>query len=65
MLVVDSEQQDSEARRDPGRSNAPQMPKSSSGLNESEMVVYGEQSQFRPGELVKPKIVTPAEMEKE
>jgi hypothetical protein len=27
--------------------------------------VYGEQSQFRPGELVQPQIVEPAKLEKE
>jgi RND family efflux transporter MFP subunit len=34
-----------------------------SGLKESEMVVYGEQSQYKPGELVAPKIVEPSESE--
>lgn len=34
-----------------------------SGLQENERVVFGEQSQYKPGELVSPKIVTPAEME--
>ena len=33
-----------------------------SGLAESERVVFGEQSQFKPGELVKPKFVTPSEV---
>jgi RND family efflux transporter MFP subunit len=36
-----------------------------SGLKEGETVVYGEQSQFRPGELVLPQIVEPAKLEKE
>ncbi len=36
-----------------------------SGLAEGETVVYGEQSQYKPGELVAPKIVTPSELEKE
>jgi RND family efflux transporter MFP subunit len=36
-----------------------------SGLAENETVIYGEQSQFKPGELISPKIVTPSEMEKE
>jgi RND family efflux transporter MFP subunit len=35
------------------------------GLTEGEMVVYGEQSQYAPGELVTPQIVEPAEMKKE
>ena len=35
------------------------------GLKEGEMVVYGEQSQFRSGELVQPQIVVPAELGKE
>jgi RND family efflux transporter MFP subunit len=35
------------------------------GLAESEMVVYGEQSQYAAGELVAPTIVQPAEMQKE
>ena len=35
------------------------------GLTEGEMVVYGEQSQFAVGELVRPQIVQPAEMQKE
>lgn len=30
-----------------------------SGLNESERLVFGEQSQYKPGELVKPKLITP------
>ncbi len=30
------------------------------GLKENELVVYGEQSQYKPGELVKPQIVAPA-----
>jgi RND family efflux transporter MFP subunit len=32
-----------------------------SGLKENEMVVFGEQSQFQPGELVTPKVVNPSE----
>lgn len=36
-----------------------------SGLTEGEMVVYGEQSQYAVGELVRPQIVQPAEMQKE
>ncbi|HVB59447.1 MAG TPA: efflux RND transporter periplasmic adaptor subunit [Candidatus Acidoferrales bacterium] len=34
-----------------------------SGLKENEMVLFGEQSQYRPGELITPQIVTPAGME--
>jgi RND family efflux transporter MFP subunit len=34
-----------------------------SGLSESESIVFGDQSQYRPGELVKPKIITPPGME--
>ena len=34
-----------------------------SGLRENESVVFGEQSQFKPGELVTPKAVTPSEAE--
>jgi RND family efflux transporter MFP subunit len=34
-----------------------------SGLKENEMVVFGEQSQYRPGELVRPRAVAPSEME--
>jgi RND family efflux transporter MFP subunit len=34
-----------------------------SGLQQNEMVVFGEQSQFKPGERVAPKIIAPAEME--
>jgi multidrug efflux pump subunit AcrA (membrane-fusion protein) len=34
-----------------------------SGLRENELVVFGEQSQYKPGELVAPKIVTPSEVE--
>lgn len=30
-----------------------------SGLDENELVIFGEQSQFRPGEIVKPKLVNP------
>jgi RND family efflux transporter MFP subunit len=35
------------------------------GLKEGDMVVYGEQSQYAPGELVAPTVVKPAELEKE
>jgi RND family efflux transporter MFP subunit len=35
------------------------------GLKECEMVVYGEQSQYAAGELVRPQIVQPAEMRRE
>ena len=34
-----------------------------SGLKENEMVIFGEQSQFKPGELVAPRVIAPAEME--
>ena len=34
-----------------------------SGLTENERIVFGEQSQFKPGELVTPKFVTPSESE--
>jgi RND family efflux transporter MFP subunit len=34
-----------------------------SGLQENEMVIFGEPSQYKPGESVKPKIVTPSEVE--
>jgi RND family efflux transporter MFP subunit len=34
-----------------------------SGLRENDRVVFGGQSQFKPGELVAPKIVTPSELE--
>ena len=34
-----------------------------SGLQENELVIFGEQSQYKPGQLVKPKLVKPAEME--
>jgi hypothetical protein len=34
-----------------------------SGLKQNERVVFGEQSQYRPGELVAPKIVAPSEVE--
>ena len=34
-----------------------------SGLSENERVVFGEQAQFRPGELVAPVPVTPSEMD--
>ena len=36
-----------------------------SGLTEGELVVYGEQSQYKPGELVAPKIVAPSALEKD
>jgi RND family efflux transporter MFP subunit len=36
-----------------------------SGLSENEPVVFGDQSQYQPGELVRPKIVAPSELEKE
>jgi RND family efflux transporter MFP subunit len=34
-----------------------------SGLRENERVIFGEQSQYKPGELVNPKPVTPSEAE--
>jgi RND family efflux transporter MFP subunit len=34
-----------------------------SGLDENQLVVFGEQAQFKPGERIKPKIVEPSEME--
>ncbi len=34
-----------------------------SGLNDNDRVVFGEQSQFKPGELVNPKAVTPSGVE--
>lgn len=34
-----------------------------SGLQENELVVYGEQTQYKPGEIVVPQVVTPAEAE--
>lgn len=34
-----------------------------SGLQQNEMVIFGEQSQYKPGQLVAPKVVAPAEME--
>jgi RND family efflux transporter MFP subunit len=34
-----------------------------SGLNDDDRVVFGEQSQFKPGELVSPKAVTPSGVE--
>ena len=34
-----------------------------SGLKRNERVIFGEQSQYRPGELVAPKIVAPSELE--
>jgi RND family efflux transporter MFP subunit len=33
------------------------------GLKENEMVIFGEQSQYKPGELVNPRMVSPTEME--
>jgi RND family efflux transporter MFP subunit len=34
-----------------------------SGLQENDLVIFGEQSQYRAGETVKPQVVTPAEVE--
>src|ERR1700675_841888 len=34
-----------------------------SGLQQDEMIVYGEQGQYKPGQLVKPKAIQPAETE--
>lgn len=34
-----------------------------SGLRENEMVVFGEQSQYKPSQLVMPRVVQPSEME--
>ena len=33
------------------------------GLQEGDLVVFGEQNQFRPGQIVKPKLVNPARLE--
>ena len=34
-----------------------------SGLAENDLVIFGEQNQFRPGEIVKPKLVSPANLD--
>jgi multidrug efflux pump subunit AcrA (membrane-fusion protein) len=34
-----------------------------SGLEENQLVVFGEQGQYKPGERVNPKLVEPSEME--
>lgn len=34
-----------------------------SGVHENEMVLFGEQAQYKPGELVRPQITTPPEIE--
>ena len=34
-----------------------------SGLRDNESIVFGEQSQYKPGQLVKPKVITPARLE--
>jgi len=34
-----------------------------SGVQEGEMVVFGEQDQYRPGQLVQPNVVNPAGVE--
>jgi multidrug efflux pump subunit AcrA (membrane-fusion protein) len=34
-----------------------------SGLKENELIIFGEQSEFRPGEIVKPKLVNPANVD--
>ncbi len=34
-----------------------------SGLQENEMVIFGAQGQFKPGELVSPKLVEPSGIE--
>jgi multidrug efflux pump subunit AcrA (membrane-fusion protein) len=34
-----------------------------SGLHENESVVFGEQSQYKPGQLVTPRVVEPSGME--
>jgi hypothetical protein len=34
-----------------------------SGLKEGELVLYGEQSQYKPGQLVVPQIVAPSGLE--
>jgi RND family efflux transporter MFP subunit len=35
-----------------------------SGLDEGELVVFGEQNQFRPGQIVQPKLVSPASLDR-
>jgi RND family efflux transporter MFP subunit len=34
-----------------------------SGLKENELIIFGEQSEFRPGEIVKPKLANPANVD--
>jgi RND family efflux transporter MFP subunit len=35
-----------------------------SGLEENELVIFGEQNQYRPGEIVQPKLVNPASLDR-
>lgn len=35
-----------------------------SGLQENDLVIFGEQNQFRPGEVVQPKLVSPATLDR-
>jgi len=62
VLVVDSSNRVEKKTVKLGLQSATQV-EIVSGLQLDEMVVYGEQGQFRPGELVKPKLIQPAETE--
>ena len=62
VLVVDSSNKIQRREISLGLENATYA-EVTSGLKEGELVVFGEQSQYKTGERVVPQVVTPAEME--
>ena len=62
VLVVDSSNKIQRREINLGLENATYA-EVTSGLKEGELVVFGEQSQYKTGELVAPQVITPSEME--
>ena len=59
VLVVNSQNTDRTARRHYWACKRPREVEILSGLQEDELVVFGEQGQYKPGQLVAPKLVEP------
>jgi RND family efflux transporter MFP subunit len=62
VLVVDSQDKLEQRNLNLGLRTATDI-QIASGLNENEMVLFGEQAQYKPGERVQPQITTPPEIE--
>jgi len=62
ILVIDSQNKLEQRNVNLGLHTATDI-EINSGLRENEMVLFGEQAQYKPGELVRPQITTPPEIE--